>query len=136
MSELQDAVLNLNDALDGSGSIGNRWVEVDGADVRVVLDELTHLQNSMTHAINVDIEKSQEVRTLRAELARLTAERRWIPVSQPPKETAKYYWCSLIDEYYKTWQDKRYLFFNGTWNVVSETVTHWMPLPLPPEGDA
>jgi len=74
--------------------------------------------------------KQVEITALRAEIERLQAERRWIPVSEPPKVSGKYLLLNIYDDVYPC------DFIAGTeiWVLPDyDTVTHWMPLPKLPE---
>ena len=66
---------------------------------------------------------------LNARIAELEAERRWIPVSEPPKVSGEYLLLNIYDDVYPC------DFIAGTeiWVLPDyDTVTHWMPLPEPP----
>ena len=71
-----------------------------------------------------------------ARIAELEAERRWIPVSERLPLDDGYYWTMDIFK-----QEQKYKFSQGKWRDQSGMlvefsathVTHWMPLPEPPE---
>ena len=93
--------------------------------------------------MHVDIWQSRPIEDgLRAELARLTAElaelrekTRWIPVSERLPEDSGQYICAIRynEEPKKTWVEQRFwnIFW---WDMYTSIVTHWMPLPEPPEA--
>ena len=68
------------------------------------------------------------------EIERLQAERRWTPVSEPPKKNG-YFWCSIVDDAGCKWADKRLFSVENGWFTIGEQVTHWMPLPSIPESE-
>jgi ribosomal protein L37AE/L43A len=74
------------------------------------------------------------VEALEAELAVLKSERRWIPVSEPPKKNG-YFWCSIVDDAGCKWADKRLFSVENGWFTFGEQVTHWMPLPAEPPSE-
>lgn len=74
------------------------------------------------------IEAAERLQSLSAEVERLCAERRWIPVEERVPEVGKYFLAchSLhrsvwIQSYHK----------NGVW--IGLKPTHWMPLPELPQ---
>ena len=87
--------------------------------------------------VETDLANYQDkVQMLEAENARLTAELtalreqvRWIPVSErlPEKDGAYIGWDGTLYVGF-TWDERFSVMFPNT-------VTHWMPLPLPPEGE-
>jgi len=83
-----------------------------------------------------------ENKTLRTENARLTAElaelrerTRWIPVSDGLPEDSGRYICAIRynEEPKKMWVEQRFWNIFG-WDMYTSIVTHWMPLPEPPEA--
>lgn len=71
-----------------------------------------------------------DIRDLTARIAELEEERRWMPVSEPPKVSGKYLLLNIYDDVYPC------DFIAGTeiWVLPDyDTVTHWMPLPKLPE---
>jgi hypothetical protein len=70
------------------------------------------------------------------EIERLQAERRWIPVSERLPEVKGRYICSIMykEEPKKIWVEQRYWDGYG-WDMYTSIVTHWMPLPEPPESE-
>ena len=71
-----------------------------------------------------------KVSTLLNRIAELEAAQRWIPVSEPPKVSGKYLLLNIYDDVYPC------DFIAGTeiWVLPDyDTITHWMPLPQPPE---
>ena len=67
---------------------------------------------------------------LKAYVGELEAERRWVPVSEPPKVSGKYLLLNIYDDVYPC------DFIAGTeiWVLPDyDTITHWMPLPKLPE---
>ena len=73
--------------------------------------------------------KQVEVDRLTAENAALREQVRWIPVSErlPEKDGAYIGWDGTLYVGF-TWDERFSVMFPNT-------VTHWMPLPLPPEGE-
>lgn len=63
------------------------------------------------------------------------AQQRWIPVSErlPERRRRVLCWLSYPDTEEIIVENQYY--GNGMWMVESEAVTHWMPLPEPPEED-
>ncbi len=101
------------------------------------LDEIERLQGELTRAINVDIEKTRELRALRDELAALKEANRWIPVEECRPEdgidvlvTGEYFTSSM------SW-DTRHVCWRNTVGIAYaiDSVTHWRPLPTPPDEE-
>ena len=67
---------------------------------------------------------------LRKRIAELEAAQRWIPVSEPPKTDGTYLLRNIYEDVYSC----DFIADTNTW-VLSEydSITHWMPLPQPPE---
>ena len=66
-----------------------------------------------------------------ARIAELEAERRWIPVGERPLESGTFFVLLKNGEVTKDWtfiDGGRYYWWNHGANI-----THWMPLPTPPE---
>lgn len=73
--------------------------------------------------------KQVEITALRAEIERLQAERRWIPVGERlPEEKQNVLALDKTGTAYH-WEYSRSLS-----NIFVSIYTHWMPLPEPPEG--
>lgn len=58
----------------------------------------------------------------------------WIPVSERLPEVKGRYICSIMykEEPKKIWVEQRYWDGYG-WDMYTSIVTHWMPLPPPPQ---
>ena len=86
-------------------------------------------QNEMNHDL---------IRELRAEIARLREERRWVPVEEklPSGNVAVLAWGPFCGGAEMVWREngKWHLSFVGTY-IPDSTYTHWMPLPPGPEGE-
>jgi hypothetical protein len=104
--------------------------EPSPSDVSVTRDVLTDVKTPPSiENTNPDYYKQ--------ELARLNAERRWIPVSEkmPEQDVGVLVFTDYKKicvgwhvGYWATWDDRVDL-------TTQETVTHWMPLPEPPESE-
>lgn len=71
---------------------------------------------------------------LQAEVDRLKAERRWIPVSEPPSDDRPVLLTDGLDIYSGFYRNGNWHELNG---YVLDGITHYqeqMPLPQPPEG--
>ena len=81
--------------------------------------------------------KQVEIQRLTARIAELEGERRWIPVSERLPEAGAVVFAVVYDvndHSEKLYQLKYY--GDGkwfSWNSACYVVTHWMPLPTPPE---
>ena len=80
-------------------------------------------------------DKVFEIQELKAELARLQAERRWIPVSERLPEPYTHVLAATPTGYMEVdWRFSEPIIDCGLANFYSlDNVTHWMPLPQPPE---
>ena len=121
-----------------------RWVECGNMDCNAagkVFAFLTDVGNA-DHIVANNWNTRPIEDGLRAELARLTAElaelrekTRWIPVSERLPEDSGQYICAIRynEEPKKTWVEQRFwnIFW---WDMYTSIVTHWMPLPEPPEA--
>jgi len=72
---------------------------------------------------------------LKSRIAELEAKQRWIPVSEPPKESGEYFTLTQVEceNFVGTAvYEKKH---NHWWNDLGDRddITHWMPLPEPPE---
>lgn len=61
------------------------------------------------------------------------AQQRWIPVSERLPERRRRVLCWLSYPDIEEIIGENQYYGNGMWMVESEAVTHWMPLPEPPE---
>ena len=92
---------------------------------------------SMTRDVSIDIKTPSSIENTnpdyyKQEIDRLNAERRWIPISEPPKVKGEYICYSKPDIFT--------CFFGDSWDggLAFRSViqpTHWMPLPEPPEEE-
>lgn len=78
-----------------------------------------------------------DIDTLLEEIERLQAERRWIPVSERLPESGFVGLCQVAGNGYVI---ARYAPYDSEGGWTSDEigycfVTHWMPLPPPPEAD-
>ena len=92
---------------------------------------ITTLKPTMVMDAEHPLEMAKEVAEyVTARIAELEEERRWMPVSEPPKVSGKYLLLNIYDDVYPC------DFIAGTeiWVLPDyDTVTHWMPLPQLPE---
>lgn len=131
--------------------IFNHQIGLDSEDIDALLDEIERLRKQtidyendiflgqpieywMRIKAQLDADNSdqwvREILLLKLEIERLQAERRWIPVSEPPKVKGEYICYSKPDIFT--------CFFGDSWDggLAFRSViqpTHWMPLPEPPE---
>ena len=64
------------------------------------------------------------------ELMDLRAAQRWIPVSEKPKVDGRYLLRNIYDDIYPA----KFVAESESWMLGRyDTITHWMPLPTPPE---
>lgn len=78
---------------------------------------------------------NDEIETLRAEIARLREERRWVPVGErlPTDNVAVLCWVDGCGAE-MVWREKGQWFLSFAKYPVSDlTYTHWQPLPPGPE---
>jgi hypothetical protein len=96
----------------------------------------TILEKLIDRIIRERNEVIAENEKLRDEIERLQEERRWIPVSERLPEVKGRYICSIMykEEPKKIWVEQRYWDGYG-WDMYTSIVTHWMPLPEPPESE-
>ena len=67
---------------------------------------------------------------LEAEVEALKAEHRWISVSEPPKIDGTYLLRNTCTDVYSC----NFIADTNTWVLSGyDSITHWMPLPQPPE---
>ena len=93
-------------------------------------------------------EQSDEIESLQAEIARLREERRWVPVGKrlSEEELQVLVWGKGWSSPAIGWREHRphYIIPETIWTLGDEIdrgdppqdITHWMPLPPGPEGDA
>ena len=108
-----------------------------------ISEKAIKLIKDLRRDISIDImftpEKNAEDDSLKAlvdYIAELEAERRWIPVGERLPTEDGYYWALDIFK-----QEQKYKFVQGKWRdqsgmlveYLATRVTHWMPLPNPPE---
>jgi hypothetical protein len=81
------------------------------------------------------MEQKHKIARLTAELAELRERTRWIPVSEGLPEDSGRYICAIRynEEPKKMWVEQRFWNIFG-WDMYTSIVTHWMPLPEPPEA--
>ena len=84
----------------------------------------------------IEAELQQRIDELTAELTALREQVRWIPVSEKlPKDNQEVLiYADLIAKGVHSTKSRQWsadgYYYHGDWY---DTVTHWMPLPLPPE---
>ena len=97
---------------------------------------LASIKRALNIAVNVgcgfegDAEDAAEllnlIETNESRIAELEAERRWIPVSEPPKVSGKYLLLNIYDDVYPC----DFIAETEMWVLPDyDTITHWMPLP-------
>ncbi len=84
----------------------------------------------------IECEAADEIERLRAEIARLREERRWVPVGErlPEDNVGVLAWGPCNGGAEMVWREhgKWHLSFVGTY-IPDSTYTHWQPLPTGPE---
>lgn len=77
---------------------------------------------------------AEELLQTRQRIRELEEAQRWTPVTERLPDVPNgqgWFLCCLLDEGHNQYQDK-ILFLDGEW-ITFATVTHWRPLPEPPE---
>jgi hypothetical protein len=97
--------------------------------------ELASRINELHYANTVCMEQKHKIARLTAGLAELRERTRWIPVSEGLPEDSGRYICAIRynEEPKKMWVEQRFWNIFG-WDMYTSIVTHWMPLPEPPEA--
>lgn len=97
------------------------------------MDDLPTRLRRWTHAVDA-VPASDLMDEAAAEIERLRAERRWIPVSERLPEDGEYCLVAIDDSLGLAWwhNDPTPKFIHEDIDN-SWTPTHWMPLPEPPE---
>ena len=116
--------------------IFNHQIGLDSEDIDTLLDEIERLKNENKQYQNIfDLQK--------ATIERLQAERRWIPVSERLPEIYEpvltiYFTLGGASQHeirVRVADDKWTSVHEEDLNYSSNVLTHWMPLPKPPEGE-
>ena len=72
-------------------------------------------------------------RELREYIDELEEKQRWIPVSEKPKVDGRYLLRNIYDDIYPA----KFVAESESWMLGRyDSITHWMPLPEPPEVQA
>ena len=70
---------------------------------------------------------------LQARITELEQAQQWIPVWDKPKKEGWYITLSTMNSVKRSWVEPK--IWKGYWESGASLVTHWMPLPTPPEAD-
>lgn len=107
------------------------------------------LAESVSHAtarvvpLNEAAERLNDALTMQARIEALEAERRWMPFEKP-EQLPQTMWApnysdpilvAILSGKTRFVRDDRYDFVQDRWDSGCVGVTHWMPLPEPPEAE-
>lgn len=82
------------------------------------------------------IEAAARIEALAAEITVLRAAQEWRPIESAPRTSHSILvWCEDRRNCYTVcWWDNAWRHFGGRDSALTETPTHWLPLPAPPKS--
>ena len=128
-------------AVNSAFAIYEKWCRETGK--RAPRDKSEALEKDFAYHAELCTSQQARIATQQARIEALEAERRWMPFEKP-EQLPQTMWApnysdpilvAILSGKTRFVRDDRYDFVQDRWDSGCVGVTHWMPLPEPPEAE-